>query len=163
MREQPTINAKAAGLAVRGINMAAHHVVETLQPNEARDFITLRRVVGGADALWVGEHLFYVLNHHAVEVARVLLFLREPRIHVLRHAVARRAVVELLLVVIHPVWPRARRTEIRVQTLPAPCGFDDENRLIERRVHHEAKGELRADLVAGLGGILPPHRAITRR
>ena len=58
------------------------------------------------------------------------------------------------------LWPCARRTEIRVQILPASSCLDNEHRLLECRVHRESKGELGADLCAVLRGILP--RAVTR-
>ena len=61
------------------------------------------------------------------------------------------------------IRPRARRAEIRVQALAAPRRLDDEHRLVERRIHREAEGELRPDLVAGLGGVQPPHRPIACR
>ena len=44
------------------------------------------------------------------------------------------------------VWPGAGRTEIRVQTLAAPGGLDDQNRLAQQLLHVNAKSEFRTKL-----------------
>jgi hypothetical protein len=102
-----------------------------------------------------------MLDHVAIEAARFRLLLGEPLIHVLRHAVAGRAVVELLLVVIEFIRSRARRTKLRVQAPPTPRGLDDEHRLLQCRIHREAKSELGANFAIRLHRIVP--RSITRR
>jgi hypothetical protein len=102
-----------------------------------------------------------MLDHVAVEAARFALLLFKPLIHVLRHTMTGRAVVELLLVVVEFIRPRARRAKLRVQASAAPRGLDDEHRLLQRRLHREAKSELGADLAIRFRRIVP--RAIARR
>ena len=81
-----------------------------------------------------------------IEAPCFLFLLRKPLVHVLRHTVTRRAVVELLLVVVEFIRPRARRAELGVQASAAPRGLDDEHRFLQCSIHREAEGELRPDL-----------------
>ena len=50
-----------------------------------------------------------------------------------------------------------------MQALAAPGRLDDEHRFIERRIHRQAEGELRPDLIAELAGRLVPKRTVARR
>jgi hypothetical protein len=82
-----------------------------------------------------------MLDHQSVVSAGFLFLLRLHRCHVLALLLK---VGELRL--IEHVRPRARRAEIRVQTLPAPRGLDEQDGRVRELLHVEAEGEFRPDL-----------------
>ena len=58
--------------------MAIDHVIESLEPHKAREFVALCGIIFRIDPLGVGEHLFHMLDHQAVIVAGGLCFFGLP-------------------------------------------------------------------------------------
>jgi hypothetical protein len=49
------------------------------------------------------------------------------------------------------VWPGTGRAEFGVERSATPCGFDNQNRLLQFFLHENSEGELRPDIAAHLG------------
>ena len=102
-----------------------------------------------------------MLDHQAIIDTSSLRFFKLPLLEILRDTMTFLLGIVLDLERTQLVGPSARRAEICVQTLSSPGCLDNEHRLIERRIHGETKGKFRSDILAGLAGILSPHRAVT--
>src|SRR6185436_17588793 len=80
-------------------------------------------------------------------------FRRLPGFHLGRVFAAFGKVGELRLAEL--VWTSARRAKIRVQAFASPGRLDNQHRFVKSGVHGESERELRPDLPAVLGWILP--------